>query len=883
MSIIDKNFSFANRTVLIALVALAGFAGSNAKAQVAPQLLPYSVKVIAGGGTTATYSVGQTCPVSGNTATDKYGDGCLATEVQLNGARYVIADASGNVFLSDFTNKLVRRVDAITGVITTVAGGATASPAKNATCGTYTSTDALGDGCLGTAVALSKPAGLAFDASGDLYFADPGNYNLRMIAATGGLVPATGGVITLVDGDQGGQNTSTYGYEANPATCTPSSTATCIVAATQGAVRGPYGIAADSSGNLYFPDYYFDALLAINPTSTLQTITGVAIPPGTVGKIAGALNGGVTFCTNGTTTSSGCSYGTFATSGSPAANASTLDDPWAVAVASSGKIYLSNEYNDEVALISPAGIMTNFAGIQGTLGKSPAVTNAIRATAGSFAIGASLGLAVDSIGNVYVPDLTNGLVWRVDAANNSMYAVAGGASTVCSTSIVPSVTVDSLGDGCPGTSAKFGASGTYGSTSTAAGVYGVAVDGYADLFVADPPDNLPSSAGGLIREVASGTQFGPVNASQPTQYVDIHFAAGDGPATTGAYALATIGASNFSLGTAATCTLNSDSTKDCVLAVKATPTVLGPFSGTLNVTSALGAQGSFPLSGDFVASPVTRTVLIAAQAASCTNTTAYNTITPVILTATIATSGANPPGGTVTFYANGTQIVSSANPVNVNNNAASLTYTFSTPNTYAITAVYSGDSYYKTSTGTDSITSSTQSLVGSAITNQQSTVTAGQTAFYSFTLQQNVYAGTISFACSGLPANSVCSFYPSTMTASGCQMANTIAMSILTQNPSNPITTASLGGSGRGWWLMLGILPGLGLALLIGLRRRKASLRYGQIWMALALLLASVGIVSCNGSIAAVTATPAGTYTVTVNITGTGGPTSSFTVPLTVH
>lgn len=57
------------------------------------------------------------------------------------------------------------------------------------------------------------------------------------------------------------------------------------------------------------------------------------------------------------------------------------------------------------------------------------------------------------------------------------------------------------------------------------------------------------------------------------------------------------------------------------------------------------------------------------------------------LRATIFSSGANPPTGTVTFYANGTQ-VGTAQPVS--NNLATLTYTFSTSGSYAITAIYSG-------------------------------------------------------------------------------------------------------------------------------------------------------------------------------------------------
>jgi hypothetical protein len=169
------------------------------------------------------------------------------------------------------------------------------------------------------------------------------------------------------------------------------------------------------------------------------------------------------------------------------------------------------------------------------------------------------------------------------------------------------------------------------------------------------------------------------------------------------------------------------------------------------------------------------------------------------------------------------------------------------------------------------------------MSSQQNSVTPGQTALYSFTLQQNVFTGTLTFACSGLPANSTCAFYPSTITASGCQISNTIAMSIITQASSQTIAASSLGAAGRGWRPMLGIVAGLCLALLIGIRRRKAALRYGRIWMALALLLAAAGIASCNSNVAAIPATPAGTYTVTVTITGSTGTPATFTVPLTVQ
>ncbi len=65
-----------------------------------PQLLPYATTLVAGGGTTATFTPNQICP-SGKMALDKFGDGCLATEVQLNDPRYVTEDSQGNIFISD--------------------------------------------------------------------------------------------------------------------------------------------------------------------------------------------------------------------------------------------------------------------------------------------------------------------------------------------------------------------------------------------------------------------------------------------------------------------------------------------------------------------------------------------------------------------------------------------------------------------------------------------------------------------------------------------------------------------------------------------------------------------------------------------------------------
>ena len=147
----------------------------------------------------------------------------------------------------------------------------------------------------------------------------------------------------------------------------------------------------------------------------------------------------------------------------------------------------------------------------------------------------------------------------VDGAGQTMYVVAGGATNVCS------AFTDIYGDGCPGTQAKFGSSGG-GNYATAAspGIFGVSVDANSNLYTGDTVTNL-------VREVASGTQFGNVGAVQ-TDVVDVHFAANDSAAA-GGYTL-TSGASIFSLGTPS-CTTNSDLTTDCLLPITVTPSRAG--------------------------------------------------------------------------------------------------------------------------------------------------------------------------------------------------------------------------------------------------------------------------------------------------------------------
>jgi hypothetical protein len=961
----------------IVFLGLGALAGAVSSAQTAPQLLPYTAKLLAGNGATATFTPGQFCPVAGApyTATDKYGDGCLATEVQLGstygGPRDAAVDTYGNVFFADYSDGLIRRIDVVTGIITAVAGSATltASPTTGAACSTAAttpkSTDILGDGCLGNQVKLGRPGGIAFDTAGNLYFSDTYNYNVRKLAATtgyllystitntgsgytaaptvtfsappsgstatgtaivsaGGLVlgifvtnpgsgytaaptvtfsapasgttatgfaniatgvPPTSATIILMDGDDGG-TVSKYGYESNNGTltsCTQTG-AVCINPATQGYLDGPAGLAFDPNGNLYIAEYYDTAILAINTSAQSNTVTGVSIPAGTISKIAGAPStantmqasgaSGLTVCPNGT----GCNYGLF-TSGS-VANASVLDDPFGVTFDLAGDVYFANEYEDNIGIITNAGILNNFAGELGSLGKT--LANTKRGVAGTFAIGSSFSVTADNYNpnaNVYFPDSTNGFIWRVDGNAKNMYVVGGGATTVCAAA------TDAFGDGCPALQAIFSSNGTYGSSSasTASGVFGTHVDTYADLFVADQKNNL-------VREIASGTQFGVVGANQPVQTIELHFASGD--STASATYVLTTNTTNFSFGTLTCPAANSDGTTDCTLAVTATPTALGPFSSNLKVTSTNGTN-NFLLTGIYEPSPKTRTVLTISTGSACPGATTVSTTLPITLTATLVSAGPI-PGGTFNFYANGSSTPLNATPIATTNigtasapvYGAVLTYTFTTTGTYAITAKYSGDTYYITSTSTSaSITTANPAVSLTPIPYMQSSVMPGQTALYSFTVNQTVYVGTINFTVTGLPANSTYTLSPNGgLTGAGCTVSNTVALSILTQQQTT-VQPGGFGGTGSGPWQLIAISTGVLLALLVGLRRRSFSAGLRQICLVVVLLLIAGSTVACGKAVGTVLvpATPAGTYTITVTPVASSGTASAITFPLTVQ
>src|SRR5204862_317026 len=162
-----------------------GFAGDGGAATSASLSGPVGVAVDAGGNLyiadnwnnrirKVAAATGIITTMAGNGNPTFAGDGGAATSASVYVPTGVALDASGNLYIADYGNQRVRKVDAASGIITTVAGNG--SPAF------------AGDGGAATSASLNSPVSVALDASGNLYVADQGNHRIRKVAAATGII-----------------------------------------------------------------------------------------------------------------------------------------------------------------------------------------------------------------------------------------------------------------------------------------------------------------------------------------------------------------------------------------------------------------------------------------------------------------------------------------------------------------------------------------------------------------------------------------------------------------------------------------------------------------------------------------------------------------------
>lgn len=243
-----------------------------------------------------------------------------------------------------------------------------------------------GDGGPATSAQLfssGSVSGLAVDDAGNLYISDGENYVVRKVD--------TAGIISTVAGN----GAPGFSGDGGPA--------------TSAQLFYPAGIALDRAGNLYIADSSNNRVRKVNTAGIITTVAG---------------NGNVVYSGDGVQ-----------------ATATAVDRPEGITVDSAGNLYISETSDSRVRKVDPSGIITTVAGqTKKTNGFSGDGGPATAAT-----LAGPIGLAVDSSGDLYIADNSNGRVRKVDAAGiiTTYAGISGNASTP-------------IGDGGPATSAYLG-------------------------------------------------------------------------------------------------------------------------------------------------------------------------------------------------------------------------------------------------------------------------------------------------------------------------------------------------------------------------------------------------------------------------------------------
>jgi sugar lactone lactonase YvrE len=303
--------------------------------------------------------------IAGNGTRAYNGDGLPAPEAGLNNPGGLAFDAMSNLFIADRGNFVVRRVDALSGVITTVAGNGLQTgqvvgsnpPAP------------LGDGGPAAMATFASLGDLVADSTGAITVCDLGNDCVRKFTVGGTIATIAG-----VPGTSGFSGDGTAG------------------GALSARFNGPTGIAVDTSGAFYIADSGNRRVRKLTPDATVNTVVGVG---------------------------SGGNAG-FSGDGGPATSAQIgslgglrLDASNNLLISCVGANRIRKFVNDSTAIIlTIAGNGSN--GFSGDLGP---------------ATGASLSgprdVALDSTGNIFIYDAGNARLRRVDAATGFIDTIAG--------------------------------------------------------------------------------------------------------------------------------------------------------------------------------------------------------------------------------------------------------------------------------------------------------------------------------------------------------------------------------------------------------------------------------------------------------------------------
>ena len=302
--------------------------------------------------------------------------------------------------------------------------------------------------------------------------------------------------------------------------------------------------------------------------------------------------------------------------------------------------------------------------------------------------------------------------------------------------------------------------------------------------------------------------------------------------------------------------------------------------GTHSITAAYGGDSTFGSATSAASTIVITSNSLATPKLALTVPSSATSGSPVTMSVSVSGSGATPTGS-VKFY-DGT---TSLNSATLASGSASYTTSSLSAGTHSITVQYSGDSNYAAATSTASTITINAPAPDFSIsaTPTSASIAAGKSTTSSISIgPANGFDAATALSCSGLPANSTCSFSPSSVTPSGSAATSTMT---ITTNVSTSASAAlhtgifgSLTAAGSsGALLTLLFWPGTWR------QKRKAGLR--MLVLAAVSVFALHTLTGCGGGPTKSSTgpiTPAGTSTVTITATA-GSTIHSTTFTLTVQ
>lgn len=851
------------------LAPLAGFDAGIMTAPVVPGSGSYVGSVIADPagnlyyveGQSPNNTIGQTAPLVGSCVVKKFsvtgmtttvagsgscgtpaGDGGPATSAVFLDPWRLALNGRGDLYISDDQARAIRKVDALTGIITTVAG-------------TLNTAGYSPDGTLASLAKLDSPFALAFDGAGDLYFSDNADHTVRKIDATSGVLFTVAGNYNLG-----------CGYSGD------------LGLASSAQLNDPIGLALDPSGDLFIADQGNNLIREVSPSTGF--ITTVAGDASLVSSSAC-----ITYAAGGYAGDNG------------AATSAQINDPEGVATDAAGNLYIADSSNYVVRKVNAAtGIITT---VGGTHTGSPQ-NSGVGGAANLAGLGYIQDVAVDSSGNFYIADRTNNAIDEVTPAAGF---VNFATTTINTASSAVDVVVTNNGNAALDLSAlSFGSGSNFntGGADTSCTTSTTLSTGESCVLGIE---FLPAAIGSLSGALQLTDNAGDTTAA--TQALTLTGTGGYLATQIVLSAVPSSVALGDNIGTVMASIESSGGVVVTNSTAEVTATLTGPGSYSQTITaSAVNGVASLDLSGLPLSTAGTYTLTVTGT--GLTSASASVTVSPVATqlavsgipasiapgdnlgtaTATIeSASGAviTTSTATVTTLVTGPGGYSKTVTATAVNGVATLDLTGLTLTTTGTYTVKTSSPYLPSVTSSVVVAAATFTLTGSGSaggTAPTQTVTAGGAATYTFTLAptSGSYANPVSFTATGLPPGATATFSPATLTPG--PTSQTTTLTIQTAASTASVERFLNGGSGS-----LAIVFGV-LLLPFGLSRRLrlAARRAPSLSVMLGLLSlgAVCGLMGCGGGNNTTTGPTSHTYTVTV--TATSGSTSgSTTITLIVQ